>query len=209
MAMDLNKSNITQPLFRYLRQQRENKRFVDGVEVAITFFVVALFGFFAIRPTLLTISALIGENKAKEESIVSMKTKINNVVKAQDNFAKIQDDFPLIESSLPTSPNYGDVATQIEGVANKTGLTLDKINYNLSQEGADKNIPARTDAFAIVSSSKNSFAVSNSFISDLLKNRRLLDFSVINFVTPKQNEVGGDGKIEFSFTASFLNFKKN
>lgn len=209
MAMDLNQTNFTQPLFRYIRQQRENKRFVDGVEVSITFFVIALFGFFAIRPTLLTISALIGENKAKADSIIAMKTKINNVVKAQDNFVKIQDDFPLIDQGLPDIPDYGDVASQIEGVALKTGLVLDKINYNLSQEGGVQEIPAKTDAFAIVSSSKNTFAVSNSFISGLLKNRRLLDFTVINFITPKQNEVGTDGKIEFSFTTNFLNFKKN
>lgn len=207
--MDLNQGNFTQPLFRYLRQQRENKRFVDGVEVAVTFFVIALFGFFAIRPTFLTISNLIGENKAKEESIASMKVKINNVVKAQDNFAKIQDDFPIIESSLPNTPNYSDVATQLEGAAKRSGLVLDKINFNLSQDSTNISIPAKTDVFSVVSSSKNEFAISNKFIGEISSNRRLLDFSAINLIAPNQGESKNTGSIDFSFTTNFLNFKNN
>lgn len=209
MAIDLNQTSFTQPLFKFLRRQRENKRFVDGIEIAVTFFVIALFGLFAIRPTVLTISSLIGENKAKTESIIVMKKKINNIVKAQDNFVKIQDDFPLIERSLPSYANYGDVATQIEGTASKTGFALENINYNLRKTDSTKKTTAKTETFSIVSNSKNTFEVSSNFIDSLLKNQRLLDFSIINFTTPKQGEAGSDGKVGFSFTIDFLNFKNN
>lgn len=201
MALDLNKSTFTQPLLKYLRLQRDNKRFANGVEIAITFFVITLFAVFAIRPTLLTISSLIGQNKAKEKSILAMKTKINNIIKAQDNFAQIQDDFPLIESSLPTNPNYGDAATQLEGVAQQSGLSLEKISYNLYPVD---NLTSKTDSFSLVSSNKNTFAVSSNFIGNLLKNRRLVDFSAINFIIPKE---GTGDQVEFSFTADFQNLK--
>lgn len=199
MALDLNQNNLTQPLLKYLRQQRENRRFIDGIEIAITFFIIALFGFIAIKPTFLTISLLIGENKAKAEAVASMKNKINNIVKAQDNFAKIQDDYLLIESSLPSSPNYSDIATQIEGTANKTGLTLSGINFSLNEVDT---------SLSISSGSKSTFNASTNFVSNLLKNRRLLDFSSINFSVPKQSENENTNNVGFSFSISFLNFTK-
>jgi hypothetical protein len=54
------------PLISYLSKQRENNKFVKSIEISATFILISFFTFFAIKPTLLTISRLVGDIKAKE-----------------------------------------------------------------------------------------------------------------------------------------------
>ena len=53
------------PLFDYIKKRQENRKLRKTFELAATFILISFFLFFAIKPTALTISALIGDIKSK------------------------------------------------------------------------------------------------------------------------------------------------
>ena len=154
------------PLFAYLEKKRENQKFVRTVEIGGTFFLISFFILFAIKPTFLTISTLIGDIKAKEDMTKQLKVKINDIIQAQDLFSQAQERYFLVEASLPTTPRFFQSNLQVLGATTKYQVNLDKIDYFMKKE---------QDNYTVNLSTSTSFSSAVSVVSDLLKNRRLID----------------------------------
>jgi len=163
------------PLLSYLSKQRENKKFVRSIEISGTFILISFFTFFAIKPTLLTISKLVGDIKAKELLVKQLKSKINDVIISQDLFSQVQEKYALVESSLPTSPRFYQAASQIVGLTEKNQIYLDKINYSIT----DSNY------YSTSISTSSSYLSATSLLSELLQNRRLFQIDQISFSLEK------------------------
>ncbi len=172
---NLNIYSKVNPLLSYLSKQRENNKFIKSVEISATFLLISFFTFFAIRPTLLTISQLVGDIKAKEILVKELKTKINNVIISQDLFSQVQEKFSLVESSLPTSPRFYQATSQIVGLTEKNQVFLNKINYSIS----DSNY------YSTSISTSSSFLSATSLLSGFLQNRRLFQIDQISFFLEK------------------------
>jgi len=171
----LNIFSKINPLLSYLEKQRENKKFVRSIEISATFILISFFTFFAIKPTLLTISKLIGDIKAKEILVKELKTKINDIIISQDLFSQVQEKYALVESSLPTSPRFYQSTAQIVGLTEKNQIYLNKVNYSL----ADSNY------YSTSISTSSSYLSATSLLSELLQNRRLFQIDQISFSLEK------------------------
>jgi len=154
------------PFFAYLEKKRENQKLVRSVEIGGTFFLISFFILFAIKPTFLTISALVGDIKAKEDMTKQLKVKINDIIQAQDLFSQVQERYSLVEASLPTTPRFFQSNLQVLGVTTKYQVSLDKIDYFMKKE---------QDNYSVNLSTSTSFSSAINVVSDLLKNRRLID----------------------------------
>lgn len=163
------------PLLSYLSKQRENKKFVRSIEISGTFILISFFTFFAIKPTLLTISKLVGDIKAKELLVKQLKSKINDVIISQDLFSQVQEKYALVESSLPTSPRFYQAASQVVGLSEKNQIYLNKINYSIT----DSNY------YSTSISTSSSYLSATSLLSELLQNRRLFQIDQISFSLEK------------------------
>jgi len=172
---NLNIFSKISPLLSYLSKQRENKKFVRSIEISGTFILISFFTFFAIRPTLLTISKLVGDIKAKELLVKQLKSKINDVIVSQDLFSQVQEKYALVESSLPTSPRFYQAASQIVGLTEKNQIYLDKLNYSIT----DSNY------YSTSISTSSSYLSATSLLSELLQNRRLFQIDQISFSLEK------------------------
>lgn len=166
------------PLFEYINKQKEVEKNRKVFELTITFALVSFFLFFAIRPTLLTISALVGDIKAKELLSSKMKAKINQIIVAQDNFATVQEKYFLVEEALPSSPNFAGAYTEIDSNSGKNNINLDKLSFVESSNGY----------FSTQISTSSSFSSSLSLIDSLLSGRRLVDIPQISFSQDKQSQ---------------------
>jgi predicted PurR-regulated permease PerM len=193
---NLNIYSRLNPLLSYLSKQRENNKFIKSVEISATFLLISFFTFFAIKPTLLTISQLVGDIKAKEILVKEFKTKINNVIISQDLFSQVQEKFALVESSLPTSPRFHQAASQIVGLTEKNQVYLDKINYSLS----DSNY------YSTSISTSSSFLSATSLLSGLLQNRRLFQIDQISFSLEKDT---GNKTININLPLKIYYWPKN
>lgn len=170
-SKNLNIYSKVNPLLSYLSKQSENNKFIKSVEISATFLLISFFIFFAIKPTLLTISKLVGDIKAKEILVKELKAKINNVIISQDLFSQVQEKYALIESSLPTSPRFYHATSQIVGLTEKNQVYLDGLNYSISN----------SNFYSTNISTSSSFLSASSLLSGFLQNRRLFQIDQISF----------------------------
>ena len=90
------------------------------LEVLLSLTTIAVFGVFALRPTVLTIVELLQEIETKEQTVERMDTKIRNIGSAQTLF--IQNEFAIgvLNAAVPDNPAPDTFVRQIEGL---TGLS--------------------------------------------------------------------------------------
>ena len=185
----------TKALFDYLEKKRSNQKFAKSIETSASFILVTFFLIFAIRPTAYTIASLLGEIKAKEIlSQQKLKPKIKNIIEAQQKFAQIQQDYHLMDASLPDSPSYGHLATQILGAGYQSQINFSKINFNLSQEKKQK-----TPFYKISLSQPTTFTSALNLLNQILKNRRLLEIKKISLNRSDQADTI-PGQINFNLS---------
>lgn len=209
-------SSTTQPLLQYLRKQKENQRFQKSIELGGTLALITFFLFFAIRPTILTISALIGEIKSKELLSTSMRQKINQTIQAQDLFSQIQERYLVINSALPDKPRYAHAAHQLTSLATQQLLSYDRIslsNEAKTNQPASKNIPKNLSEFYSETSFSGSFESAVNLLTRLQNNRRLFSLDSIRF-SPKEvsNLDSGSSpptEINLSFSIAFPYWQEN
>lgn len=181
MIFNINSSQFSsqaKPLFAYLQKQKENQKFIQSLEIGATFLLISFFTFFAIKPTVTTISSLIGEIKAKELLKTDLKGKINDVISAQDLFSQVQERYSLIEASLPNNPNFFQAAVQINSNLNNNQISPNKLDFIVNDN----------KTFSTSISTSTAFPAVISLLSNLSQNRRLMSFNDIVFSAGKDNQ---------------------
>lgn len=98
--------------------------------IVLSLLTVAFFAFFAIRPTLVTISGLLKEIKDKQKLVEQMDQKINNLASAQSNYAQIASKLPLVEESLPQEPTLPVLMKQLEALTRISSVNLESLSFN-------------------------------------------------------------------------------
>jgi len=94
------------------------------LEIILTLGAITFFGASALRPTILTITELNEQIKKKEEIIVEMDTKIQNIRIAQGLYAQEAEAISLLDSAVPSEPQPDFVVRQFEGLANSNNSTI-------------------------------------------------------------------------------------
>jgi len=178
MIPESNYTNIiskVDPLFSYLAKQQENQKSAKLLEIGCTFILVSFFVFFAIKPTSLTISKLIGDIRAKEVLSKELRGKINDVIISQDLFSQVQEKYLIVESSLPDKPGFYHANSQILGLTQKNKIILDGISYSVTD----------LNNFSTSISTSSSFLSASSLISQILQNRRLIKINQFSLEVDK------------------------
>lgn len=169
-----------QIVLEYVKKQRENVKFTQSIEVGITFCLSSFFLFFAIKPTSLTISALIGEIKTKQVLVQKMRTKINDVIESQDVFSQVQNNYQIIDSCLPDNPRYSQGLAQVKGISDIIG-NADKISVGLAPESIDTSLSP--NQFSISIDRQTNFKDLIALIKTINLNRRLMVVDSLNITS--------------------------
>ena len=103
-------------------KQKEDLRMF--LEILLSLATVSFFGAFALRPTLVTIAALLTEINSKEEIVAKLDTKIQNLSTAQTLLDQEIIRLPLIEDAIPQAASPETFVRQFEGLAAKNGVNL-------------------------------------------------------------------------------------
>lgn len=165
-------------LYKYLRDQAENKKFLNYLEISATFTLIVVFLIFAVFPTITTISKLLGDIKTKQATIVQMDTKINNILKAQDAYANVQEKYDLIESSFPSSPNYYKGASSLASSFANNSIKLTNLSFDIeNNDNSDQKTKDKTYIVDINGSGQYSDIL--KMVKQFLNNRRLVDLNKI------------------------------
>lgn len=92
--------------------------------LTLSFFAVAFFGIFAIRPAVNTILGLVKEIETKQAVAQSFQEKINHLAQAQENYLASESFSPLLDEALPPNSVFAQFVRQVEGLAVKNGVRL-------------------------------------------------------------------------------------
>jgi len=177
-------------------KQKEDLRMF--LEILLSLVTVSFFGAFALRPTLVTIAALLTEIKSKEEIVAKLDTKIQNLSTAQTLLDQEITRLPLIENAIPQAASPETFVRQFEGLAAKNGVNL--LGVSLGQVtllGEVKKAPPEEgvtplpeDALGITFSVSLSGNYSEllGFLADLEKLRRPLAIDTTGITTTETEE---------------------
>ncbi|HOR02226.1 MAG TPA: type 4a pilus biogenesis protein PilO [Candidatus Woesebacteria bacterium] len=175
-----------QPLYQHVRRQAENKKTVKYVEIGTTFSLIAVFLFAAIAPTASAISKLIGEIKAKELTVKEMKTKINNLVQAQENYAAFQEKYQVLESSYPSSQEFYQSASNFSAITRESSSIIRSMNFNLSEH--ETTFDSKNPSYIVSMLIDGNYYSILQTIKKITESRRLMDINSIQVKTPENNQ---------------------
>ena len=178
-----------QPLYRYVRQQSENREFIKYVEIGSTFFLIAIFLFFAIMPTASAISTLIGEVNSKKEISSAMSSKISNIMQAQESFSQVQEKYSTIESSYPSLPKFYQSSSVISYVSKDTSTPIKQIRFQI--DNSDKSDQSKSDTFGLNLNTVGSYQSILDSVEKLSNSRRLIDIKSIQISQADSKQSAG------------------
>lgn len=100
------------------------------LEIVLSLVAISFFGFFALRPTLLTIAELLKQIENKKEIVSQMDTKIRNLQKAQNILTQEASRIKIVNFSIPSFPQPQSFMYQIESLAAQSQIQVLGINVN-------------------------------------------------------------------------------
>lgn len=183
--------------------------------VIFFFLTVALFGWFAIKPTIQTILYLQREIVDKKAVNTQMDDKINALIEAQAILENIQSKTEVITSAVPTNPQAVDIARQLKNLVQTTQASLSAIqiaSVPILVETPVTALPSsvvKHTAIPITVSIDGPYAVLASFMSELLTMQRIVTIDSISF-SPGKSGIQQSGvneiRLQLKLTAYYQSY---
>jgi len=167
------------------------------LEIILSLVTITVFSVFALRPTLLTISQLIKDNKEKQETVNKMEQKIKNIQLAQQKYESYLDKISIIEQAVPNTPTPESLLRQIQGIAFKNFVNVVGSSVNeVALIGTDskkskeeiKNLPEGVKSLTFSVNVAGPYLSLYQFLSDLENSRRPIVINSVNIISLKENE---------------------
>ncbi len=157
------------------RTMRELQQFYQkpiakvSVELLATLIVVIVLAFFAIRPTLLTMSQLLKDIDDRKKTGDSLSKKIATLSTLSAEYPTMRREVSLLDVAIPNTPNFDGFMRRLEKIAANNNLIIESIQATQLPKETATNIGADT-AFQITS-----FSISINFKGEYAKVRNTLN----------------------------------
>jgi Tfp pilus assembly protein PilO len=168
------------------------------LEILLSLITITFFSIFALRPTLLTISQLIKDNKEKQETINRMEQKIKNIATAQRIYDQNIEKISLIEQAVPNTPTPENLLRQIEGIAYLDSVTIVGSSVNevvligeekkKDNKNEIKNLPENVSTITFSINVTGSYLSLYKFLIDMENSRRPFIINSINLNSSKTEQ---------------------
>ncbi|KPJ70337.1 hypothetical protein AMJ51_02265 [Microgenomates bacterium DG_75] len=166
--------------------KRKKARVYTGIVLSIL--TVAFFSFFAIRPTLVTISGLYKEIKDKRTLVAEMDQKIENLTRAQVNYNQIKDELYLIEESLPQNPELPTLIKQLEALTRLNSVNFESIRFEKTNlQGEEEKKETQDVGFNLTVS--GDYSNLKQFLNSLDTLRRIILVENFAFQSETEEEI--------------------
>lgn len=162
-------------------EYQNDEGFRNNINFILTFISVLVFGIFAIRPSINTITGLIKDidEYRKVNGILTEKIQILNEVKA--NPEKLENESELISRALPTSPDEGNYIRNVNFLASKNQIQIGSVNFNTTEEG-------QLGALEFTLTMTGEYPKVVSFIGDFNKLLRVTNIEALD-ISPKSENI--------------------
>jgi hypothetical protein len=183
-----------------MARYRERDDLKAYLEILFSLATVSVFAVFAFRPTLLTIAGLIKDIDTKEETLVTMNSKIQDLSKAQNLYDQERKNILLLGTAVPKDPSVDVFARQIEGLFGKRAqsvrlfieeTTILGAQNKKDPEEAESDFPeeAESVSFSVSTSARiDHYSSLSGFLLDFEKLRRPIKIDSLTFSSNRNSE---------------------
>lgn len=154
----------------------------------LTLATIAFFGLAAIRPTLGTVSELIGELEEKREVDKQLTTKISALAKAQDEYLNNEEVLGIYDSVIPKEQEYQQLLLELEYLAASSDSTLVSARlHNLVTHGQveldddDEKDPEAFDSYTVVFTAEGDYGPLTELLRQVDNLERILRIESVTF----------------------------
>ena len=175
--------------YYHARDEDERQKFIAYFYITISLFTLSFFGFFAIRPTIITIVNLNRQLKDNEQVLERIKQKQQDLAKLTALQDSLKNEIPLIEKAVPNVPKIPHLSRQIETVALKNNVNLTSLNFGAIDVGGATSESLLSFLISITAEVAENDV--NKFIRDLTSMDRLLGFERFTTGKTKRDVFGG------------------
>lgn len=179
----------------------QKKKIRTYTALVMTIATICFFLFFAIRPTVFTISNLLREIKDNKKVVAGLDQKIEALNSAQIEFQRARKELYLIDEALPLQPDLGLLVRQIEALARRDQIELGPVRYDQSTllkgaktpEGKAAKVAAKETGqkaglgFSLVVN--GDYDKLHLFIKDLTSLRRIIRLESVGFRQQKSGSL--------------------
>ena len=162
--------------------------------VIFIFLVVALFGWYAVKPTVQTILYLRKEIIDKKSVNKKMDEKIEALIKAQALIDSIGTRITFIDDAMPIDPNAIDVVRQLRDIATSADASISAIQVSSvpvlqsATASASKAYSIKQVDVSVTMSIDGTYDKLSTFLKSLIAMRRIITIESITF-TPNKTQV--------------------
>lgn len=155
-----------------------------SLELFFTIGLVLFLAFFAIQPTLVTMSDLIKEIDDKKSLDDKLSRKLVALRSAQTEYAAVQDQLYLLDQAIPDQPDIVNNLTLIEKLASDAEVVITAIAVIELPENTQADLAASKLQRKVIPVRINvtgDYVAIRTFIESLLKNRRVFITEQVTF----------------------------
>jgi len=142
--------------------------------VILTLIAICLFGFFAIAPTLGTISQLKKTLNDDKFLADSLQTKITNMSQLQDQYNTLSSQLPTLYAAIPKTPNTSVLSGKIRTLAANSRLTILQLNISGVEVASSKKPISVLTPIGIVATFQGSQEDFETFTKKLVNIDRII-----------------------------------
>lgn len=146
-----------------------------------TFIALSFFGFFAISPTISTITEL--NKELDDNTLVDQKLgqKINNLTILQQKYTSLQPDLPIILGAIPKNPEVPLFAAQVQAIANDSNVALDSFQ-TFEVEVNNNPDPRQYSNFTFALTAEGTYNDLSIFLSNLSNMQRIAGVDILSLI---------------------------
>lgn len=162
--------------------------------VIFIFLVIALFGWYAVKPTVQTILYLRKEIIDKKAVNKKMDEKIEALIKAQSLLDSIGTRITYIDDAMPMNPDAINVVRQLRDIATSAGASISAIQVSSvpalasATASASKAYAVKQIDVSVTMSIEATYDKLSAFLKNLVAMRRIITIESISF-TPNKTQV--------------------
>ncbi len=149
--------------------------------LALTLFILCVFGIFAIRPTLTTIAQLQKEISDNTLVLNQLETKNQNLDSLTTEYANLQFDIPVVIAAIPKSPNSSYLVGQLQRLGENNGVKIDTVIINTVSIVPLIQVPNTASNYSFTINAHGPREYLDTYVKSLLTLDRILTIDSLSY----------------------------
>jgi len=175
---DLDKRKYLSKLKLFAKFKSEKNQ--HYAELVLTFLTLSFLGFFAISPTLSTITEL---NRKLDDSTLAhdkLTEKISNLSSLQQQYTQISPNLSRIDETLPNQPEVVPLLGQLVRIGEDNAITISSLGVNNVPISDDVEKKDEDEYFTFLLIGSGTYDDISTFLSTLASFNRVLSFNTVS-----------------------------